>query len=54
MDDLEDTPRLFVDKLTDKFDATPPCEAPYCRLHDTLDFVPQQIAMFDDFLLTIE
>ena len=40
----------FVDKLTDKFDATPPCEAPYCRLHDTLDFVPQHLAMFDDFL----
>merc|ERR1712210_289191 len=44
-ENLENTPGLLVDKPTDTFDATPPCKSPDSRLGDTLDVVPQDLAM---------
>merc|ERR1719228_3021172 len=44
-ENLENTPSLLIDKTTDTLDATPSCESPDCGLGDSLDVVPQHLAM---------
>merc|ERR1712025_910365 len=44
-EDLEDAPSFLVDESTDPLDTTPPCKSPDSRLGDTLDVIPQHLAM---------
>merc|ERR1712192_82614 len=42
---LENTPGLPIDEATDPFNTTPPCKSTDCRLGDTLNIVPQHLAV---------
>merc|ERR1719289_645042 len=44
-ENLENTPGLLVDEATDSLDTTPSSKSPDCRLGDTLDVIPQHLAM---------
>merc|ERR1719300_48630 len=42
---LQDTPGLLVDQTRNPLHSTPPCQSPNSRLGDSLDVVPQHLAM---------
>merc|ERR1712192_33383 len=44
-ENLGNTPGLLIDETTDPLHTTSPCESSDCRLGDTLDVVPQHLAM---------
>merc|ERR1712029_1268774 len=44
-EDLENTLSLLINETTDPLNTTPSCKSPNCRLSNTLDVIPQHLAV---------